>query len=183
VVDVYYADSGEFVASAPIEDWSFGDPSGDTCRSILSYGCYEIELPAGDVYAVHSTDLFDWGDGDFEIELPSDGRRVDLTETLYAALRGRIVDGGGTPIVGARVSAIPVDTPRPPQLQESTTGADGTFGLQVEPGRLHWLLLVGPDGTVTVAGMVDGDPATATEFSAGSFEDLDVGDIPLVPGQ
>jgi hypothetical protein len=38
------------------------------------------------------------------------------------------------------------------------------------------LLVVGPDGTTTLAGMVDGDPETATEF----FLDFqDVGDITL----
>lgn len=183
-VDVYYADTGEFVASVPVEDWSLGDPSGDTCHSILSWGCYEIELPAGDVYAVFSPDMFDWGhdgDGDFAIELPSDGRRVDLHRTPYAALDGRVVDGGGAPIVGARVSAIPVESPRPPHLQEQVTGADGTFGLRVEPVGPHWLLLVGPDGTATLAGMVDGDPATATEFSVGVDDNLHIGDVPLVP--
>jgi hypothetical protein len=43
------------------------------------------------------------------------------------------------------------------------------------------LLVVGPDGTVTLAGMVNGDPATATEFLAEftAGTPVDVGDITL----
>jgi Carboxypeptidase regulatory-like domain len=94
---------------------------------------------------------------------------------------GRVVDTGGSPIAGARVLAIPSRDPVPPKLQEATTGADGAFRLGGLAAIYYKLLVTGPDGTWMLAGMVNGDPATATEFLA-EFTlgtPVDVGDITL----
>jgi hypothetical protein len=51
-------------------------------------------------------------------------------------------------------------------IDATTTGADGAFRLVSLEPRGYKLLVIGPDGTWTLAGMVNGDPATATEFEA-----------------
>jgi hypothetical protein len=92
------------------------------------------------------------------------------------------VDSGGSPVAGAQVHALPSRDPVPPEPPEgTTTGADGAFRLVSLEQRAYKLLVVGPDGTGTLAGMVNGDPATATEFEAeftGGTR-VDVGDITL----
>jgi hypothetical protein len=122
-----------------------------------------------------------WGvvDGDFEFALPSGGRRVDLRLPYNAHLVGRVVDSGGAPVEGARAVAIPSEDPIPPHPQEQTTDATGWFDLLIYPEQSHRLLVVGPDGTATLAGMVDGDPATATEFRAEILGGIHAGDIVL----
>jgi hypothetical protein len=77
------------------------------------------------------------------------------------------------------VLAIPTEEPVPPRPLEDTTAGDGIFavgGFEMFGVPVPFnLLLVGPDGTGTLAGMVDGDPQTATEFVlAGSTLDVDV---------
>jgi hypothetical protein len=64
--------------------------------------------------------------------------------------------------------------PRPgaAKLQEATTGADGAFRLGGLAAIYYKLLVTGPDGTWMLSGMVNGDPATATEFLAESPWDL-----------
>ena len=190
-VDVFHADTGELVATA-VSD--FGTGTGDPVPGIpcsgFSDGCYQIDVPAGDVYAVRAHDWPSWGldDGGYEIELSSGDRRVDLFLPHNASLVGRVVDGDGAPIAGARVLAVPSRPPRPPHPEESTTGAGGTFAVRAYPtndnvtipNASYWLLVIGPDGTATLAGMVDGDPATATEFSAEIDETVDAGDIVLI---
>jgi len=84
-----------------------------------------------------------------------------------------------SPIEGARVVAVPSSSPVPPQPQEHTSRADGTFALLVEPHRLCWVLAVGPDGTSTIAGMVNSDLATATQFSVEILSAVNAGDIVL----
>jgi hypothetical protein len=65
-------------------------------------------------------------------------------------------------------------------LLESITGADRAFSTFVWQG-VHWMVIVGPDGAVMLAGSVDGDPATATEFIGAPFGYEDVGDITFHP--
>jgi hypothetical protein len=91
------------------------------------------------------------------------------------------VDTGGRPIAAARVLAVPSRTPVPPKVDEATTGADGTFLLGGLNGGFYRLLMIGPNGAWTLAGMVNGDPATATEFLAEFFDGIPipVGDITL----
>jgi hypothetical protein len=98
-----------------------------------------------------------------------------------ALFSGRVVDTGGSPIAGARVLAVPSRTPVPPKLEEASTGADGTFLLGGLRGGFYKLFIIGPDGTWTLAGMVNGDPATATEFETEFFDGIpiDVGDLTL----
>jgi hypothetical protein len=181
-VDVFHADTGELVATA-VSD--LGTGSGDPVPGIpcsgYGEGCYQIDLPAGDVYAVRAHDWPSWGiaHGGYEIELPPGDRRVDLFLPHNAWFVGRVVDGDGAPIVGARVLAIPSRPPIPPHPEESTTGGDRSFVVRAYPTNDHvtipnasyWLLVVGPDGTATLAGMVDGDPAIFVERDAFVAED------------
>jgi 5-hydroxyisourate hydrolase-like protein (transthyretin family) len=189
-VDVFHADTGELVATA-VSDWGTGtgDPVPGIPCSGYSEGCYQIDLPAGDVYTVRAHNWPSWGmaDGGYQIELPPGDRRVDLFLPHNAWFVGRVVDGDGAPIAGARVLAIPSRPPIPPHPEESTTGGDGRFTVRAYPtndpvtipNASYWLLVIRPDGTATLAGMVDGDPATATEFSAEIEESVDTGDIVL----
>ena len=161
-VDVFHADTGELFA---------------TTYSVETFdctGCYQLELPAGDVYTFRAsfpswTTSWFWQDGGpaggFGVELAPGEQDVSLFLTHEALFSGRVVDTGANPIPGARVLAVPSRSPVPPTLEEATTGADGTFLLgRLRAGLYYTLLVIGPDGTWTLAGMVNGDPATATEF-------------------
>jgi hypothetical protein len=184
-VDVFHADTGALVATTFSFD-GIGTPRGCT-------GCYELELPAGDIYTFRAsgrpfgwTTSWFWRDGGpaggFGVELSPGEQEVSLFLWSEVEFAGRVVDVAGSPIAGARVLAVPSRNPVPPKPDEATTRADGTFLL----GGLRWsyykLLVIGPDGTWTLAGMVDGDPATATEFYAPSpthGDPIPVGDITL----
>jgi hypothetical protein len=179
-VDVFHADTRELVATTFSFDGT-GTPRGCT-------GCYELELPTGDIYTFRAsfggraTEWF-WRDGGpaggFGVELFSGEQEVSISLFAEAVLIGRVVDTGGSPIGGARVLAIASRDPVPPSPEEATTGADGAFSLRGLEDRSYKLLVIGPDGTATLAGMVNGDPATATEFHAIFFDTVDVGDITL----
>jgi hypothetical protein len=179
-VDVFHADTGALVATTFSVEGLPGDCTG----------CYELELPAGDVYtfrAEHPT--FGWTTswfwqaggpaGGFGLELPPGEREVSFGLTQESAFLGRVVDTGGSPIAGARVLAVPSRSPVPPKPQEATTGVDGAFIVDGLGVGHYKLLVVGPDGTWTLAGMVGGDPATATEFFLDFLEFPNVGDITL----
>ena len=187
-VDVFHADTGALAATTFSEDW-IGQPDRPEPGCT---GCYELELPAGGIYtfrAEHPT--FGWTTswfwreggpaGGFGVELAPGLQEVRLGLEREALFSGRVVDTGGSPIAGARVLAVPSRTPVPPKLEEASTGADGTFLLGGLRGGFYKLFIIGPDGTWTLAGMVNGDPATATEFEAEFFDGIpiDVGDLTL----
>ena len=177
-VDVFHADTGALAATT------------FSVETLDCTGCYELELPAGDIYtfrAEHPT--FGWTTdwywqpggpaGGFGVELSPGEQEVSFGLTQESAFLGRVVDTGGSPIASARVLAIPSRSPVPPKPQEDATGADGAFTVTgLEVGH-YKLLVIGPDGTWTLAGMVGGDPDTATEFFLDFFEFPDVGDITL----
>jgi hypothetical protein len=120
-VDAFHADTGALVATT------------HSVESLDCTGCYELVLPAGDIYTFRasfpswSTAWF-WQPGGpaggFGLELPPGEQEVSLVLTHEALFSGRVVDTAGTPIAGARVLAVPSRTPVPPQLEEATTGAD-----------------------------------------------------------
>lgn len=179
-VDVFHADTGELFATT------------FSVETLDCTGCYELELPAGDIYTFRAsfpswTTSWFWQDGGpaggFGVELSPGEQEVRLFLTHEALFSGRVVDTAGSPIAGARVLAVPSRTPVPPKLEEATTGADGTFLLGgLRAGLYYKLLVIGPDGTWTLAGMVNGDPATATEFllDATDVDPIDpAGDITL----
>jgi hypothetical protein len=179
-VDVFHADTGELFAT------TFSVETFD-CT-----GCYEIELPAGDIYMFRAsfpswTTSWFWQEGGpaggFGVELFPGEQDVNLLLFHEAIFSGRVVDTAGNPIAGAQVLAVPSRTPAPPKLEATTTLADGTFLLGgLRAGLYYKLLVIGPDGTWTLAGMVNGDPATATEFlldPTGADPIDPVGDITL----
>jgi len=174
-VDAFHADTKELVATTYSRDMA-DVPGWEACT-----GCYLLELPAGDQYLFRVSSS--WGTtswaGNVGIELPPGEFQVWLGQTAPSGFSGRIVDDDGTPVAAARVLAIPTDYVQPPLLQEATTSADGRFFVGGLYTGDHRLLVVGPDGTTTLAGMTDGDPSTATQFFARFFEDVDVGDITL----
>jgi Carboxypeptidase regulatory-like domain len=184
-VDVFHADTGALVATTFSFDGT-GTPRGCT-------GCYELELPAGDIYTFRAsgrpfgwTTAWFWREGGpaggFGVELSPGEQEVSLFLWSEVEFSGRVVDVTGSPIAGARVLAVPSRDPVPPKPDEATTGADGTFRLGGLPFSYYKLLVIGPDGTWTLAGMVNGDPATATEFFASSpthGDPIPVGDITL----
>jgi Carboxypeptidase regulatory-like domain len=181
-VDVFHADTGELVATTFSFDGT-GTPRG-------CIGCYELELPTGGLYtfraSVHGvwTTTWFWREGGpargFGVELSPGEQEVSVFLAQQSLFSGRVVDAGGNPIAGARVQALPSREPVPPRPPEATTtGADGAFLLVSLEQRGYKLLVIGPDGTWTLAGMVNGDPATATEFEAEftAGTPVDVGDI------
>jgi Carboxypeptidase regulatory-like domain len=187
-VDAFHADTGALVATTHSEDW-LGQPDKplEGCT-----GCYELELPAGDIYTFRAehptfgwTTSWFWRDGGpargFGVELSPGEQQVSLFLAQQSLFSGRVVDTGGSPIPGARVLAVPSRDPVPPTVEETTTGADGTFRLDGLQVVFYKLLVVGPDGTWTLAGMVNGDPTTATEFLADftGGDPIDVGHITL----
>jgi hypothetical protein len=119
-----------------------------------------------------------WG---FGVELSPGEQEVSIGLVQQSLFSGRVVDTGGTPIAGARVLAVPSRNPVPPKLVETTTGTGGAFRLDRLEQAFYRLLVVGPDGTWTLAGMVNGDPTTATEFLAEftAGTPVEVGDITL----
>jgi hypothetical protein len=183
-VDVFYADTGALVATTFSFD-STGTGSPRPCT-----GCYELELPAGDIYTFRasfsgwSTSWF-WRDGGpaggFGVELSPGEQEVSIVLSQQSLFSGRVVDTGGSPIAGARVLAVPSRNAVPPKPEETTTGADGTFILDGLEQKYYRLLVIGPDGTWMLAGMVNGDPNTATEFLAEftGGAPIPVGDITL----
>jgi Carboxypeptidase regulatory-like domain len=167
-VDAFHADTGELFA---------------TTHSVEidgSTGYYELELPAGDIYTFRVS-FTGWTTTWYpDVELPPGEHRMDFRQLdLYSAFRGRVVDTSGTPIAGARVVAISPGAPGLPQPEEVTTRADGTFFLPELTSGDYWLLVIAPDGTPTLVGMVGGDPATATVFFVDFAFFRDVGDITL----
>lgn len=185
-VDVFHADTRALVATTFSFDGT-GTPRGCT-------GCYELELPAGDIYtfrAEHPTAGWSvswfWRDGGpaggFGVELSPGEQEVSIGIGLVqqSLFSGRVVDTGGSPIAGARVLPVPSRNPVSPKLLEATTGADGAFLLDRLEQKYYKLLVVGPDGSWTLAGMVNGDPGTATEFLADftAGTPIPVGDITL----
>jgi hypothetical protein len=183
-VDVFHADTGELVATTFSFDGT-GTPRG-------CIGCYELELPTGDIYTFRaSQETFGWTTswfwrdggpaGGFGVELSPGEQEVSIGLAQQSLFSGRVVDTGGSPIAGARVLAVPSRDPVPPKLVETTTGADGAFLLDSLRNAFYKLLVIGPDGTWTLAGMVNGDPATATEFLAEftAGTPVPVGDITL----
>jgi hypothetical protein len=183
-VDVFHADTGALVATTFSFDGT-GTPRG-------CIGCYELELPAGGIYTFRaSQETFGWTTswfwrdggpaGGFGVELSPGEQEISIGLTQQSLFSGRVVDTGGSPIPGARVLAVPSRDPVPPKLLEATTGADGAFLLDGLEAVFYKLLVVGPDGTWTFAGMVGGDPDTATEFLAEftAGTPVPVGDITL----
>ena len=179
-VDVFHADTGELFATT------------HSFETLDCTGCYELDLPAGGIYTFRAsfpswTTSWFWQDGGpaggFGVELSPGEQEVSLFLTPEALFSGRVVDTSGSPIADARVLAVPSRSPVPPQLEEATTGADGTFLLGgLRAGLYYKLLVIGPDGTTTLAGMVNGDPDTATEFllDPTGVDPIDpVGDITL----
>jgi hypothetical protein len=167
-VDAFHADTGELFATTH----SF-EPEGST-------GFYEFDLPAGDIYTFRVS-FTGWTTiWERDVELPPGAHRIDFLQTdRDSAFQGRVVDTGGSPIAGARVAAISPRFPGLPQPEEVTTRADGTFFLPELTAGDYWLLVIAPDGTPTLVGMVGGDPATATVFFVDVTEFRDVGDITL----
>jgi hypothetical protein len=97
---------------------------------------------------------------------------VTIELAPMVAVRGRVSERGGAPVVGAMVVTTPdrgdgrmevsiVSDDAPP-----VTGADGSFELRVKPGKYR-LLVLGADGPGPVA-------MKAIDVGA---EDLDVGTI------
>ena len=182
-VDVFHADTGDLVATTFSIDET-GTPRG--CS-----GCYELELPAGDIYTFRASEFSVWATGwhwraggpagGFGVELSAGEQEVSLRLPHQALFSGRVVNADGGPIAGARVLAVPSRHPVPPIVEEATTGADGAFRLDRLVVGFYRLLVVGPDGTWTLAGMVNGDPDTATEFLADftAGTPIPVGDITL----
>lgn len=173
-VDAFHADTGALAATT----YSF--------ESLDCTGCYELDLPAGDIYTFRAsrdgwTTAWYWQPGGpaggFGLELAPGDRQVSFGLFSESAFLGRILDTGGSPIAGARVLAVPSRSPVPPEPQEASTGADGAFVVPRIPTGYYRLLVVGPDGTTTLAGMVGGDPGTATEFFLDFLDCPDVGDI------
>ena len=167
-VDAFHADTGELFATT----YSF--------ETLECTGCYEFELPAGDIYTFRVS-FPGWTTGwHRDVELPPGEHVIDFLQTdRDSAFEGRVVDTGGTPIAGARVVAIRPGAPGLPQPSEVTTRTDGTFLLDELEAGDYWLLVIGPDGTTTLVGMVGGDPETATVFSLDVTEIRDVGDITI----
>jgi hypothetical protein len=184
-VDVFHADTGDLVATALSEEWP---PSPDhPCGN--STGCYTVEVPAGDLYtlrASYTSTAWYWHAGGpangFGLETMQGDQAVPFSlspATAVTGFLGRVVDGDGNPIAGAEVFARPSRDPVPPKLHSASTGGDGTFVMSEIASGYYHLLLVGPDGVVTFAGMTGGDPDTATEFYAAVGLPSDVGDITL----
>jgi RNA polymerase sigma factor (sigma-70 family) len=133
---------------------------GSTHRIQLSAEPIEVPVAAGShrLVVIHEetfTVLFDRG-----VELPAEGGVVDLgtLREASAQVSGRILSGGG-PLAGASVDAYR-GSPLP--VSESS-GADGAFKLQVEPGKCR-LEVSHPDHLtwrgpleVTAAGLHVGD--------------------------
>jgi hypothetical protein len=115
-VDVFHADTGALVATTFSFDGT-GTPRG-------CIGCYDLELPAGDIYtsalgsAGASTTWFrgDGGPaGGFGIELAPGEQEVSIFLPKESLFSGRVVDTGGSPIAGAQVHALPSRDPVPPE--------------------------------------------------------------------
>jgi hypothetical protein len=184
-VDVFDADTGALVATTFSFDGT-GTPRG-------CIGCYELELPTGGLYTFRATFVGaettwfrrDGGPaGGFGVEVTPGEQEVSINLPKESLFSGRVVDSGGSPIAGAQVHPLPSRDPVPPKPPEgTTTGTDGAFRLGGLQQRGYKLLVIGPDGTWTLAGMVNGDPATATEFLAEftGGTPVDVGDITFDP--
>jgi hypothetical protein len=168
-VDAFHADTGELFATT----YSF--------ETFDCTGCYEFELPAGEIYKFRAS--FEGFTTDWRlitVELPPGEHVLDFFQTdLVSTFEGRVVDTSGTPIAGARVIAIRPWDPTLPDPPEATTRTDGTFFLDNLASGDYWFLVIGPDGTTTLVGMVGGDPETATVFYAEWAENTDVGDITI----
>jgi len=167
-VDAFHADTGELSATT----YSF--------ETLECTGCYEFGLPAGDIYTFRVS-FPGWTTiWHRDVELPPGEHRIDfLQNDLPSAFVGRVVDTGGTPIAGARVLAISSEAPGTPQPEEVTSRTDGTFVLDEVTSGNYWLLVIAPDGTATLIGMVGGDPETATVFSLDFAEIRHVGDLTI----
>ena len=180
-VDAFFADTGGLAATT-VSELCGSSPVGDPC--------FELELPAGGRYTFRASQdestTVEWQgftNGAWGIELaPGQQQIPDFNLHDAGSVHGRVVDGDGIPLGGARVVAIPTGEPVPPKALEDTTAADGTFAIAGFDSNAapvsFYLLLARPDGTGTLAGVVDGDPETATEFVIAG-PTLDVGDVTL----
>ncbi|NVB40652.1 carboxypeptidase regulatory-like domain-containing protein [Pseudenhygromyxa sp. WMMC2535] len=130
------------------------------------------ELPPGH-YALRVASA--WGDAEREVELAPgqvvEDLRIELA--VRVRVRGRVVDGEGAPLAGARLR--PLIGGRsfdmgPGYVDWVETGADGRFEVSVAQGK-NKLLVTGPSG----AGLESVEPA----IEVGEGDEQDVGDIAL----
>jgi hypothetical protein len=100
-------------------------------------------------------------------------------------LRGRLVDGGGTPLGDLRVSALDHDPGRPPDpLGDAETGDDGRFEITFPPSKAGGRGEGAPEPFLRVfAADADDEapPLTQTEPVRMQGQDHDFGDVTVEP--
>jgi hypothetical protein len=103
------------------------------------------------------------------------GQRTDVQIALvgHGKIVGRVVDAGGAPLAGAPVIAVPSTGSGPLSIQlegpPDTTGPDGAFAIESEPGKQMLVVLGG------------GGPVVMQPIDVASGATLDLGTITAKP--
>ncbi|HEY1097567.1 MAG TPA: carboxypeptidase regulatory-like domain-containing protein, partial [Myxococcota bacterium] len=170
-------------AGARIDDVTISVEGTGQTRSSRDGSFHVAGLPAGRFTLRLTSDVDDDGVVDRGARLPflldvGVDERVgfvlcgDVVLPTTATIRGRVVDADGVAVVGARVVAAAIDEDVVSEAVAATDSAAGGFFV------LEGVLA----GAVTVVASAPGAASTGVGRTVGGGDDVDVGDVAVLPG-
>ncbi|HEY8145317.1 MAG TPA: carboxypeptidase regulatory-like domain-containing protein, partial [Kofleriaceae bacterium] len=149
-------------------DVTFGNAFGESTATSGADGRYALSLAPGTYKVVAIGDgVLGAGAGRFELRPRQSVTGYDIWVARLAAIRGRVVDHGGKPVAGARVTfkarmgERPIDSEQTAPIGEATSDESGGFDIEVPSGDLKLIAEAGDvRGQTVLTGVVPGhEPA------------------------
>jgi protocatechuate 3,4-dioxygenase beta subunit len=159
---------------APVDDFTveLAGPVRRSQRFLAAAGHFTIQRVDPGTYDVTVTATE--GTGHAQVVVAS-GQTATVAVTLvgHARVTGKIVDATGAPVAGAPVVVVPAPTDGKLSISMSgppdTTGADGSFAIDAEPGK-RLLVVLGGNG-----------PIVTQPIEVQSGQQVDLGTITATP--
>jgi protocatechuate 3,4-dioxygenase beta subunit len=133
--------------------WSWGESERHASTETEDDGSYELMLPAPGHYNLQVRSMESGLQSSVELDVPEVARFAFDIAIASGSVSGRVLDPDGEPLSGVAVSAAPTSVPAfgwSPSGGETTSGADGTFRLDVPAGTYD--LVAGMDAPWQRAG-------------------------------